>query len=126
MFYSKTTGGFYDAAIHGDNIPADAVEITAEEHAALLAGQSAGKIISADADGRHVLIDPPAPSCEQQLASARAQRRAAYVAESDPLKTEAEYDALLAGTEPDYTAWMAAVEAIKARYPLPEPGPEAA
>ena len=46
-------------------------------------------------------------------------RRAAYVAESDPMKNEADYDALVHGTEPDYTAWKAAVEAIKARYPLP-------
>lgn len=47
-------------------------------------------------------------------------RRAAYAAESDPLRNEADYDALVNGTEPDYTAWKAAVEAIKARYPLPE------
>ena len=59
MFYAKSTGGFYDTAIHGDNIPADAVEITTEEHAALLAGQGHGKIITADADGKPVLQDPP-------------------------------------------------------------------
>ncbi|HEJ1886681.1 TPA: hypothetical protein SLV55_002402, partial [Pseudomonas aeruginosa] len=39
--------------------------------------------------------------------------------ESDPLKTEAEFDAIKAGTEPDYSAWVAKVEEIKARYPLP-------
>ncbi|MDG3618815.1 hypothetical protein L5B92_32070, partial [Pseudomonas aeruginosa] len=39
--------------------------------------------------------------------------------ESDPLKTEAEFDAIKAGTEPDYRAWVAKVEEIKARYPLP-------
>lgn len=60
MFYSKTTGGFYDSAIHGDNIPADAVEITKEEHQALINGQSTGKRIVADADGRPMLVDPPA------------------------------------------------------------------
>ena len=48
------------------------------------------------------------------------QRRAAYAAESDPLRNEADYDALVNGTAPDYTTWRAAVEAIKARYPLPE------
>ncbi|MEZ1491297.1 hypothetical protein QVM02_11975, partial [Pseudomonas aeruginosa] len=26
-----------------------------------------------------------------------------------------------AGTEPDYSAWIAKVEEIKARYPLPSP-----
>jgi len=59
MRYAKSTGGFYSPQIHGNNIPPDAVEITADEHAALLAGQSAGKIISADADGKPFLADPP-------------------------------------------------------------------
>lgn len=65
MFYAKSTNGFYDEAIHGDNIPADAVEITAEEHAALLEGQSQGKLIQADSNGRPVLVDPPPPTTEQ-------------------------------------------------------------
>ena len=51
MFYSKSANGFYSREIHGDNIPADAVEITIEEHAALLDGQRQGKLIAADADG---------------------------------------------------------------------------
>jgi hypothetical protein len=46
-------------------------------------------------------------------------RLAAYRAESDPLKLEAEYDAMVAGVEPDYAAWLEAVAQIKARYPLP-------
>lgn len=65
MFYSKSTGGFYDAAIHGDSIPSDAVEISTEEHAALLEGQSQGKRIVADADGFPVLQGPPPPTPEQ-------------------------------------------------------------
>ena len=56
----------------------------------------------------------------QTIEQVQAQRRAAYAVESDPIKNEADYDALVNGTAPDYTAWMAAVEAIKARYPLPE------
>lgn len=59
MFYSKSTSGFYDTAIHGNNIPADAVEITKAEHAALLSGQSEGKHIVPDADGVPVLQEPP-------------------------------------------------------------------
>ena len=62
MFYSKTTCGFYDTATHGDNIPSDAVEITAEEHATLMQGQSEGKRIVADDEGRPVLADPPPPT----------------------------------------------------------------
>ncbi|HBO3611767.1 TPA: hypothetical protein ACGJ1E_001821 [Pseudomonas aeruginosa] len=52
--------------------------------------------------------------------AAVAARADAYRLESDPLKTEAEFDAIKAGTEPDYSAWVAKVEEIKARYPLPE------
>ena len=48
-----------------------------------------------------------------------ASRRAAYLCESDPLRLEADYDALSKGLEPDYSAWFASVAAIKARYPLP-------
>ncbi|MEZ1750108.1 hypothetical protein QVM33_34895, partial [Pseudomonas aeruginosa] len=35
-----------------------------------------------------------------------------------------EFDAIKAGTEPDYSAWIAKVEEIKARFPLPSPLPE--
>lgn len=59
IFFAGTTGGFYNTAIHFDNIPADAVEISTEEHAALLQGQSEGKAISADADGFPVLVVLP-------------------------------------------------------------------
>ncbi|HBP0509933.1 TPA: hypothetical protein N2A29_003551 [Pseudomonas aeruginosa] len=52
--------------------------------------------------------------------AALAARANAYRLESDPLKTEAEFDAIKAGTEPDYRAWVAKVEEIKARYPLPD------
>jgi hypothetical protein len=68
MFYSKSTGGFYSREIHGDNIPADAVEITKAEHTALLAGQAEGKRIVPDADGVPVLQEQPpfvAPDVEQ-------------------------------------------------------------
>ena len=56
MLYSKSTGGFYDRSIHGDNIPADATDEAtwAFSHAQLLQGQSEGKIISADAAGNPI------------------------------------------------------------------------
>ncbi|EPM7254287.1 TPA: hypothetical protein N0H29_006003 [Pseudomonas aeruginosa] len=53
------------------------------------------------------------------LAEVKELRRQAYRTESDPLRLEAEFDAIAAGTEPDLAAWVAAVQAIKARYPLP-------
>ena len=54
IFYSKTTGGFYDNQIH-NVLPEDAVEITAEYHATLLAGQAQGKTIMPGKDGKPVL-----------------------------------------------------------------------
>ena len=60
IFYSKTTGGFYDNQIH-NVLPGDAVEITAEYHATLLAGQAQGKTIMPSKDGKPVLA-APAPS----------------------------------------------------------------
>ena len=60
IFYSKTTGGFYDNQIH-TTLPEDAVKITAEYHATLLAGQAQGKTIMPGKDGKPMLADP-APS----------------------------------------------------------------
>lgn len=78
MFYSKSTGGFYTHDVHGTNIPHDAVEITAQEHAALLAGQAAGQRIVAGPNGHPKLEDHPLPThaelVEQTKVTARAMR----------------------------------------------------
>ena len=76
MFFSRSSLGFFDRAIHGGAIPADAVEITAELHAALLAGQASGKQIKANAKGLPVLVDPPAPSDADIGTQVRAERDA--------------------------------------------------
>ena len=60
LYYSQSTGGFYDSAIHS-RLPEDAVEISPEQHTALLAGQSAGQVIMPGKDGKPVLTEP-APS----------------------------------------------------------------
>jgi hypothetical protein len=72
IFYSGSKGGFYRSDIHGKNIPGDAVEIDAEDYAALLAGQSAGKCIVADASGKPVLADQPKATAD----AVRADRNA--------------------------------------------------
>ena len=84
MFYSKSKCGFYNREIHGDNIPADAIEITHDEHAALLAGQSAGQRIEADEHGHPVLCDAPAPD-DDALADAARARRDALITATDYL-----------------------------------------
>ena len=98
MFYAQSTGGFYDTAIHGDNIPADAVEITKEQHAALLEGQSQGKVISADKNGKPSLKDPPPPTTEQLADTARAERD--RLIESVRWRIERHNDELALGSEP--------------------------
>lgn len=103
MFYAKSTGGFYDRKIHGDAIPADAVEITHDEHAALLAGQSAGQRIEADVHGHPVLRDVPVPAGEQLADAARARR--------DALITATDY--LLMPDYPISTGQLAEVRAYR-------------
>jgi hypothetical protein len=61
MHYSPTTGGFYTTAMHGDNMPADAVPITAEEYADLMLGQERGYQITVSENGQPILL-PPSPS----------------------------------------------------------------
>lgn len=68
-YYSKSTGGFYTAEIHGENIPSDAIEITDEYHAELLEGQSAGKAITSDNSGYPVLTERLPPTIEEQRAA---------------------------------------------------------
>jgi hypothetical protein len=58
-YYSPSTRGFYSKSFHGEDIPTDAMEITEEEHTALMQGQSEGKQITPGSDGRPILTDPP-------------------------------------------------------------------
>lgn len=74
MKYASSTGGFYDPAIHGDSIPVDAVEITSAEHAALLQGQSEGKRITADAEGKPVLTDPAKATSDEMWMAIKTER----------------------------------------------------
>lgn len=85
LFYSASTGGFYDADIHGDAMPPDKVGISESQHAALLEAQSNGKNIKAGPGGFPVAADPEPPTAEQLNAQAEANRRAAFAAEADPL-----------------------------------------
>ena len=91
MFYSRSRTGFFDLSIHGEEVPSDAVEITTAQHAALLAAQSAGKVIVPDANGYPVAQDPPpppAPTAEK----IRADRVAAVYAHMDAAAHALGYD----------------------------------
>ena len=60
LYYSQSSGGFYDSTIHS-RLPEDAAAISPEQHAALLTGQSSGQVIMPGKDGKPVLAEP-APS----------------------------------------------------------------
>ena len=79
LFYSAAEGGFFDTAIHGFMVPADALPITAEEHRDLLAAQAEGKIIAANDNGRPQAVPRQAPDLaarrDARIATARAEAR---------------------------------------------------
>ena len=63
MFYSPETGGFYAPSIN-PTIPEDAIEISALDHKALLAGQASGKRIGFDGK-KPVLVDKVVTAAQQ-------------------------------------------------------------
>jgi hypothetical protein len=78
MFYSPSAGAFYDPQIHEPGaIPQDAVAITRQRHAELLAGQTAGGRIIAGASGRPRLDLAKASITDQRAAAMAAIRREA-------------------------------------------------
>ncbi len=78
--YSASTGGFYPYDIHYPNLPTDCVEITEDDHAALMAAQATGKVIVADADGLPVAVDPVVSVADaRKQAIAAINQHAGYV-----------------------------------------------
>ncbi|WEK38686.1 MAG: phage tail assembly chaperone [Candidatus Brevundimonas colombiensis] len=80
IFYSPSTGAFYDDAFWDAPLPDDATEVSAEDHAALLEASSLGKVIQAGPDGAPVAVDAPAPPFET-LAQRVRRRRDAEIAD---------------------------------------------
>jgi hypothetical protein len=108
MFYSPSTRGFYSTELHGNNIPADVVEITDAEHAALLEGQSQGKMIVPGADGKPIPQDPPKPALADYKSQAQnAIDQAAGLA-------RARYITVAPGQEATYQAKAAEADAYVA------------
>lgn len=95
LYYSQSTGGFYDDQIHS-RLPEDAVAISTEQHTALLAGQAQGQVIMPNKDGKPVLT-LPAPSHLHQWDGEWTLDKAAtsqLLAESIDKGTEAINDAV--------------------------------
>lgn len=137
ILYSGVTGGFYITAIHGENIPPDAVPVTEEAHAALIEGQSEGNRIVPDPDGYPILAAPPPPTPEQVQAGytaaieahveATARARgytsavscATYAASTIPA-WQAEGAAFVAWRDAVWTAALAMLAAVQAGGEIPE------
>jgi hypothetical protein len=75
MFFSASTGGFYDPKLNAD-IPGDAVEVTASVYLDLLSGQAAGSFISSGDDGHPVLIPAATGPGTIQIVTARQAKLA--------------------------------------------------
>jgi hypothetical protein len=102
-YFSKSTNGFYIDELHGTNMPKDVVKITEKQYSDLLAGQQTNKIISSNAKGQPILVDPPALPYD-------VLRRGEYPSIGDQL------DALYkAGVFP--TDMAAKIKAVKDKYP---------
>lgn len=79
--FSPSTGGFYHADVH-DRMPDDVQPVTEKRHTELMAGQTTGKRIVADAKGAPVLDDQLSETADQAAARDQHQARAC-LAETD-------------------------------------------
>lgn len=76
IFFSATTGAFYDDELWEASLPDDAAEVTAERHAELMGATTKGQIIQADQDGAPIAVDAPTPPAEAVAIVVRRRRDA--------------------------------------------------
>jgi hypothetical protein len=116
MQYSPSTGGFYHPELHGEHIPADAVEITPQLHASLLAGQAAGRVIVAGPAGVPMLADavPVAPTQEQREAAAGTLIQSHLDAQAQALGYESIATAVTYADEPAVPRFQIEGQALRA------------
>lgn len=74
IYYSKSTSGFYDTDFSSYTLPSDVVEITKDEHDALLLAQSNGQEIVAGSDGKPITQDHVQTDAEKQAALVSSAR----------------------------------------------------
>ena len=100
--YDAKTNGFYPVLLKesyelAGTWPKAGVEVTEEEHKALMDGQSTGKVVSADSEGKPVLADIEIDYVA--LATAERDRRMAVVTARINQLTEAQDDGDITGDE---------------------------
>lgn len=74
IYFSASTGAFYDLSFWTAPLPEDALEVESETHAAQLAAEASGLHRAGDAAGHPVAIEPAPPSTEEMAARARRRR----------------------------------------------------
>ena len=72
IFYSRTKRAFFCEAVHGEQIPKDAVAISEEQYTALMVAQNSGKVIEPDAAGCPQAVTPTI-SAEQLSAQLKGE-----------------------------------------------------
>ncbi|WP_139763060.1 tail fiber assembly protein, partial [Salmonella enterica] len=100
--YDAKTNGFYAVLLKesyelAGTWPKAGVEVTEEEHKALMDGQSTGKVVSADSEGKPVLTDIEIDYVA--LATAERDRRSAAVTAKINQLMEAQDDNDITATE---------------------------
>ncbi len=111
MYFSASTGGFYDSPKNYKDFPGDAIEISSELYADVVTNRPLDKVLVVDANGFPALVNKPPATPEQIAAEVDALRAEAYRNEADPLFFKAERG------EVPVDDWLAKVAEIKARYP---------
>lgn len=79
--YRPMTGAFYNDALEADyraagTWPGFYVRVADEDYHALMAGQATGKVIAPDKRCYPVLVEPPAPTQEEQVRQAFTEKAA--------------------------------------------------
>jgi hypothetical protein len=104
IFHSGSTRSFYRSDVHGNAIPADAVEVSEERYAELMHGQASGQEIVPGPDGPMAQTPAPQRVTEASLRS----KRDALLAASD--WTQLPDDAL---SDAQRAAWRAYRQALR-------------
>jgi len=81
--YSPSNNAFYDTVINRE-IPDDAIDITEQAWADLLAGQAKGKLIACGVDLRPCLTEQPLPTADELIRQSE-DKRSRLRAEADTI-----------------------------------------
>ncbi len=116
IFFSPTTGAFYDDALWGADLPEDVVEVSPERHAEVMEATTTGQIVQAGEAGQPVAVDAPTPPAETLAVSARRRRDAEIIAVRwlvDRHRDEEALDALTTLSAEGYRAVLLHIQALR-------------